>query len=143
MSSVEMSALSKGECWDRLRSTSVGRIAYLDARHGVEVFPMNYVVDHGTIVLRTAEGTKLTALAAGRAVAFEADGGDVGAGSSWAVVVRGKAESIEARDEILDAFELDLTTWHGSSKPFFVRVVPRKTTGHRSGASERSTTSPA
>ena len=38
-----------------------------------EIFPINYVVDHGTVVFRTAEGTKLAG-AVQRDVAFEADG---------------------------------------------------------------------
>ena len=76
MSSAESGEMSGGECWERLRSAIVGRIAYLDDHTGLEIFPVNFVVDHGTIVLRTAEGRKLTALAERPLVVFEADGGD-------------------------------------------------------------------
>jgi uncharacterized protein len=39
---------------------------------GPQIFHINYVVDHGTVVFRTAAGTKLAG-AAQRDVAFEAD----------------------------------------------------------------------
>lgn len=129
MSTIEPGELTSGECWERLRSAIVGRIAYLDARTGIEIFPVNYVVDHGTLVLRTAEGTKLTALEERPTVVFEADGGDLAARTGWAVIVHGTAESMDAHDDIVDAFGLDLTTWDGSAKPYFVRVVPTDVAG--------------
>jgi nitroimidazol reductase NimA-like FMN-containing flavoprotein (pyridoxamine 5'-phosphate oxidase superfamily) len=142
MSSIEPGTLSNGECWARLRSAPVGRIAYLDARTGIEIFPVNYIVDHGTIVLRTAEGTKLTALAAGPTVAFEVDGGDASARTGWAVVVVGTAKSIETHDQLMDAFDLEVTTWQGSSKPFFLRVVPSDVRGDRARSGESPITTP-
>jgi uncharacterized protein len=45
-------------CWALLRSQEAGRLAVLIADRP-EIFPINYVVDHGTVVFRTAEGTKL------------------------------------------------------------------------------------
>ena len=39
-----------------------------------DIFPINYVVDHGAVVFRTAEGTKLAAAVLGQGVAFEIDG---------------------------------------------------------------------
>ena len=38
--------------------------------------PVNFVVEHGNVVFRTAEGTKLAAAVLGTAVAFEVDGYD-------------------------------------------------------------------
>ncbi|MDX2380266.1 MAG: pyridoxamine 5'-phosphate oxidase family protein [Acidimicrobiia bacterium] len=142
MSSIEPGTLSNGECWERLRSSTVGRIAYFDAHTGIEIFPVNYIVDHGTIVLRTAEGTKLTALASGPTVAFEVDGGDASTRSGWAVVIVGTAESIGTHDQLMDAFDLEVTTWHGSSKPFFLRVVPNDVRGDRARSGEAPITSP-
>ena len=69
----------------------------------------------------------------------EADGGELATESAWAVVVHGTAESIDTHDEIVDAFDLDLTTWHGSSKPFFVRVVPTRVTGRCARADDAAT----
>ncbi len=50
--------LDPNECWALLRGSVVGRLAISIANHP-DIFPINYVVDHGTVVFRTAEGTKL------------------------------------------------------------------------------------
>lgn len=51
-----------------------------------DIFPINFVVDHGTVVFRTAAGTKLLAALGNRAVALEVDGFDAGARTAWSVV---------------------------------------------------------
>lgn len=67
-------ALSTSQSWELLREAVVGRLAVLlDAQP--DIFPINYLVDHGSIVFRTAEGTKLLA-AVNRKVAFEVDSYD-------------------------------------------------------------------
>jgi hypothetical protein len=43
-----------------------------------DIHPVNHLVDHGTVLFRTAEGMKLRA-AVGHDVTFEADGYDAGA----------------------------------------------------------------
>ena len=78
-------------CWNLLRSAEVGRLA-VSIKDQPDIFPINFVVDHGTVVFRTAEGTKLAAAVLGRGVAFEADGFDAGAGEAWSVVIKGRAE---------------------------------------------------
>jgi len=48
------------ECWTLLRSTPVGPLAkVVDGRP--DIHPVNHLVDHGTVLFRTAEGTKLRA----------------------------------------------------------------------------------
>ena len=80
-------------CWALLRSQEVGRLAVSIADRP-EIFPINFVVDHGTVVFRTAEGTKLAGAVQGDAVAFEADGYERDTGEAWSVVVKGHAEEI-------------------------------------------------
>ena len=60
--------LESDESWSLLRSAEVGRLAVSNLDHP-DIFPVNYVVDHGTVVFRTAEGTKLAAAVLGTAVA--------------------------------------------------------------------------
>ena len=66
-----------------------------------EIFPINFVVDHGTVVFRTAEGTKLAGAVQGDAVAFEADGYERDTGEAWSVVVKGHAEEIARGHDLL------------------------------------------
>ena len=57
-----MTVLSEDDSWQLLASADVVRIAVAVAGD-VEVFPINSVVDGRTVVFRTAEGTKLAAVA--------------------------------------------------------------------------------
>ena len=71
---AQMEHLSVSESWSLVRSAPVGRLAVVvDGRP--EIFPLNHVVDHGTLVFRTAEGTKLSGTV-GHEVAYECDGLD-------------------------------------------------------------------
>ena len=89
-----MTVLDTHTCLDLLRRREVGRLAVSITDHP-DIFPINYVVDRGTVVFRTAEGTKLAAALLGRGVAFEIDGYDPEAGEAWSVVVKGYAIEIE------------------------------------------------
>lgn len=112
-----------------LRESPVGRLAVFVGGQP-DIFPVNHVVDRGTIVFRTAHGTKLLGTA-GRPVAFEVDGYDAASGEAWSVVVHGTGEVIYLTDEVLDALQLPLFPWQGGAKPEIVRIVPHEITGRR------------
>lgn len=133
----EAFVLEANVCWTLLRSANVGRLAVVIDDHP-DIFPVNYVVDHGTVVFRTAGGTKLAAATASRPVAFEVDGFDPGAGQAWSIVVKGEAQESTTVLEVLDAMELPLFPWHGGPKPRFVRIVPGEVSGRRFQVREAS-----
>jgi hypothetical protein len=123
--------LSESECWAHLRSCEVGRLAVAVGGRP-EIFPVNYVVDHGTVVFRTAEGTKLAALTVSPSVAFEVDGRVAGdTDEAWSVVVKGRTEELRRLDELVAADGLPLFPWHAAPKGRIVRVVPDEVTGRR------------
>ena len=69
--SNDIEVLSTNQCWELLRQSPVGRLAVIvDSRP--EIFPVNHVADHETIVFRTTAGTGLAA----------ANGGDVASRST-------------------------------------------------------------
>ena len=125
-----MTVLSTEECLELLGDETVGRLA-VSIRDHPDIFPINYVVDRGAIVFRTAEGTKLAASVLGRGVAFEIDGLDADAGEAWSVVVKGHAVEIERMYDVLDALDLPLFPWHAGPKHRFVRIEPVEITGRR------------
>ena len=132
MTTPETSAVeivSTNECWELLRDSVVGRLA-VTVDGSPDIFPVNPVVDHGSIVFRTTAGTKLAATK-GRDVAFEVDGYDVDTASAWSVVVKGRAQEIWEVDEILRALRLPLYPWQPGRKPRFVRLEPSSVTGRR------------
>lgn len=146
MSSDDLNAgieLSATESWALLRQADVGRLAVIvDDRP--EIFPVNHLVDHGSVVFRTAAGTKLMG-AVGRWVSFEVDGYDLETASAWSVVVKGTAEEVARLYDVLDVFELPLFPWHTSPKPHFIRIEPDSISGRRFEVTDgaRSTLPPA
>lgn len=128
--SDQIEVLPENECWALLRAEEVGRLAVSIANQP-DIFPINYVVDHGTVVFRTAEGTKLAAAVLGVGVAFEVDGYDRSTGHAWSVVVKGWASEIEKMYDLFDAQDLPLFPWNAAPKHRFVRIVPTETTGRR------------
>jgi len=122
--------LAEHTCWRLLRSAEVGRLA-VSGDEGPDIFPINFLVDHGTIVFRTAQGSKLSAALSSPVVAFEADGYDEAANEAWSVVIKGAAEEIKNLHERIDSMELPLSPWHAAAKPCFVRIVPETVSGRR------------
>ena len=124
-----MVVLNVSECWVLLREAVVGRLAVM-LNHEPDIFPVNYLVDRGSIVFRTAAGTKL-AKSVGRRVAFEVDGYDPASGEAWSVVVKGKAWEVKQLHDVLDALDLPLFTWHAAPKRHIIRIEPEVVTGRR------------
>lgn len=129
-----MTTLMTNECWELLRQQEVGRLAVIVGDRP-EIFPVNFVVDHGSIVFRTAEGSKLAALADHANVAFEVDGWTEG--EAFSVIVAGRGAEIGNRDELFDAVELPLFPWHTAPKAHFVRVEPEVVSGRRFAVVDR------
>ncbi len=129
-SSYPMETLNESACWRLLRTTTLGRLA-VSTSAGVDIFPVNFVVDQAGVVFRTAHGTKLTAALNGERVAFEADGLDDDLHEWWSVVIHGVAAEMTSQDQMLDALTLPLTPFQGAGKARFVRVSAESVTGRR------------
>lgn len=128
MSNIE--ELSVQECWALLRAQELGRLAVVVGDHP-EIFPINYTVDQGTVVFRSARGTKVFAALSDSPVALEIDGYDEPTNRAWSVVVKGQAKYIKGIEELLDTFNMDLTPWQEGTKDWFIRIVPTEVTGRR------------
>ncbi|MGG5175917.1 pyridoxamine 5'-phosphate oxidase family protein [Pseudarthrobacter sp. J1763] len=122
--------LAPNQCWDLLRTTSVGRLALWVTDHP-DIFPINYRADHGTVVFRTGDGTKLHAALSETPVAFEADGVSPDGGTAWSVVVKGEATAVTLNQEVMDTVGLLLFPWQDGRKDHFIRIVPSSITGRR------------
>lgn len=122
--------LGSSQCWELLRQVSVGRLAVWIDDHP-DIFPLNYTVDHGTLVFRTGEGTKLGGALGETPVALEADGVDATTGMAWSAVVKGKAAAITGSEDVLDTASLYLFPWQAGKKDHFIRISPISVTGRR------------
>ena len=120
--------LSVHDCWEYLRSASVGRLAVV-TETGPEIFPVNYLPEDGTLIFRTGPGTKLEALAAAGTVAFEADGLNSYGTIAWSVVLKGTSETMPADSAV--APDQDPSPWEEGIKDTLVRITPAEVTGRR------------
>src|ERR1700722_20868768 len=116
------------ECWDLLAGVTLGRlVTSVDGQP--EIFPVNYLVQHRTVLFRTAEGTKLVSAAINNRVLFEADDHNVAEG--WSVIVKGTARMLHTDEEIEEAERAQLLPWTATLKLHWVRVLPVSVTGRR------------
>ena len=120
--------LSAQESWEILDRERFGRLA-VAIGGDPDIFPINFLVDDGKLLMRTAPGTKLTELVINAAVAVEADGRD--GDTAWSVVVKGLARMVESFSETYADDEKHLETWLPSDKPIYVEITPRELSGRR------------
>lgn len=126
----DVEELPVNACWDLLRTTTVGRLAVWVDDHP-DIFPLNYAVDHGTLVFRSREGTKVFGALSGTPVALEVDGYDPTTSKAWSVVVKGRADAIRQVQDLMDTVDLPLFPWQGGDKNRFLRIHPDLITGRR------------
>jgi uncharacterized protein len=89
-----LAVLTLSECLQRLRVTSLGRLAFVQSG-SVVIVPVNYVLDGMTVMLRSSSGTKLQVAEDARPVGFEIDGHDPEPGPAWSVLVQGVAQVVD------------------------------------------------
>lgn len=124
---TDVASLNRDECWELLQCEEFGRLAYnLDGE--TYIVPINYAVDDGRLVFRTAEGSKLSAILAGGTVAFEID--DIGTEWAASVIVRGTAVELP-EEEARWADQLRLRPWIRSEKQHVVALTPAELSGLR------------
>jgi nitroimidazol reductase NimA-like FMN-containing flavoprotein (pyridoxamine 5'-phosphate oxidase superfamily) len=120
--------LPEHECWNLMSGVALGRL--VTSVDGLpEIFPVNFVVQHKSILFRTAEGTKLVSTAINNRVLFEVDEHNVAEG--WSVIVKGRARSLRTDEQIEEAERAQLLPWVSSEKTHYVRVLPDMVTGRR------------
>jgi len=118
--------LSESESLLRLGSQKLGRLV---TRIGetIDIFPINFALDHRDIVIRTAPGSKLAEVVLGGEVLFEADYYDDV--EAWSVVVRGSARLLHKGEELAHAETLPLRPMVPTVKRVFVRITPHSISG--------------
>src|SRR6516165_9852634 len=120
--------LPEHECWDLMAGVALGRLV-TSADGQPEIFPVNFVVQHRTVLFRTAEGTKLVSTAINNRVLFEAD--DHNAVEGWSVILKGTARMLRTNEELKEAERAQLLPWTATLKQHYVRIQPISITGRR------------
>ncbi|WP_173100461.1 pyridoxamine 5'-phosphate oxidase family protein [Actinomadura verrucosospora] len=129
--STELQALDEETCLSLLRGVPVGRVAWCAEDGTASILPVNFVMDGAAPVFRTAPGSKLDAVRAGRPLTFEADDLEPALRTAWSVLLTGTAEAVTDPSEVERLASLPLAPWPDSPRPFLVRLTPDKITGRR------------
>ena len=99
------------------------------------IFPVNYVFDAGSIIVRTGVGTLLGGASLAH-VAFEIDSFDPARRSGWSVLVQGVGHDItDALDLTSERLQsLELSPWAPGAKPRLLRIDATTVSGRRFGS---------
>lgn len=125
-----MEILGRDECLALLQTVPIGRIAITVDALPV-ILPVNFILNNDTIVMRTAEGAKLSAAMSHAVVALEADHFDAIDHAGWSVLVQGSSRVIEDPSELAKTAELPLRSWASDRTDRFVAVSLDVVTGRR------------
>ncbi len=124
-----LEVLDRKTCLELLAHCDLGRLAVV-VRGRPLVFPVNFALHEGAIVMRVDEGTKLHAARNGP-VAFECDGTDRVYHTGWSVLASGDAEAVTGAAELARLERVPLGTWAPGPKPIWLRIAPKTLTGRR------------
>lgn len=131
LDSFGVEILSPDDCRSLLDGATIGRIAYVDAGESV-ILPINIGTWGGSIVFRTAPGSKLDAAVMSRPASIEIDGYDEATRTGWSVLVKGSVDSVTDEAEVARLDEAGPRPW---SRPDlrhnWVRLLPNEITGRR------------
>ena len=109
-----ISDLPELECFERLSTTTVGRIGFTE-NDRIQIFPVNYSVSGRDLLIRTSSDGSISRLGdEGAQVAFEVDYHDDLSGTGWSVLMQGFLSAV-APDDAAD--EVDrISPWAGNDR---------------------------
>jgi nitroimidazol reductase NimA-like FMN-containing flavoprotein (pyridoxamine 5'-phosphate oxidase superfamily) len=120
--------LTVDECWERMRRSSVGRLAFVVDGWPV-VLPVNYAIDGTDVMVRSGPGSKLAAARQTSQMSLEVDAIDPVYRSGWSVLVFGLAEDVSHPAEVARLEQLALRSWAATPPMEWIRIRPASVTG--------------
>jgi len=125
-----LEVLDEAECRALLASRTIGRVGLsMDALP--VILPVNYAVMDDAILIRSTEGSKLSAAWRGAVVAFEIDDYDPLTHTGWSVLVQGTARVLNAPVELASARQQPLEPWAHPEEGAFVSITCDLLSGRR------------
>jgi nitroimidazol reductase NimA-like FMN-containing flavoprotein (pyridoxamine 5'-phosphate oxidase superfamily) len=126
--------LTEGECWQLLKSASLGRVVF--THHAMPAIrPVNHLVDGQTIVFRSHLGAAIVSRAGagasdGSVVCYEADDLDATRHTGWSVIVTGLARLVR-EPAAIERYERALEPWIAGQMDHVISIEPRFISGIR------------
>jgi len=126
--------LTEGECWQLLKSASLGRVVF--THHAMPAIrPVNHLVDGQTIIFRSHLGAAIVSRAGagagdGTVVCYEADDLDATRHTGWSVIVTGLARLVR-EPAAIERYERALEPWIAGQMDHVISIEPRFISGIR------------
>jgi len=124
--------LTEGECWQLLRSTSLGRVVF--THHAMPAIrPVNHLVEGQAIIIRSHLGAAIVSRAAaddGTVVCYEADDLDAVRHTGWSVIATGLARLVR-EPAAIERYEQLLEPWITGQMDHVVAIAPQFISGLR------------
>lgn len=120
--------LERDECIHRLEGHGVGRLG-VATPSGVGIFPVNYVVDGDSIIVRVRRDSVLDKGTDDTGVAIEIDEVDSMYHEGWSVLVQGHCVHVRDAVELGALDRLPLLPWGGADRDLFLRVSMESVSG--------------
>jgi nitroimidazol reductase NimA-like FMN-containing flavoprotein (pyridoxamine 5'-phosphate oxidase superfamily) len=129
---MPLTSLTAEECWQLVSTAEVGRLAVVVSGYP-EMYPVNFTVVSGCVLVRTDPGVKLRH-GHFRRVCFGVDASDVVARTGWSVLVRGVVHELSDHDPRAAEFAAAaarIHPWAGGEKAHCLVITPVAVTGRR------------
>ena len=126
-----LAILTDDECETLLRTTTIGRVGFT-ARGETTILPVNYAFVAGSVLFRSAAGSKLHGALMGQPYSFEIDGWNVDDRTGWSVLIKGVADVVD--DHWLTSMyeSLGVDPWADAvPRDHWVRIRTVEMTGRR------------
>lgn len=126
--------LTESECWQLLKSASLGRVVF--THHAMPAIrPVNHLVDGQTIIIRSHLGAAIVSRAGagagdGTVVCYEADDLDATRHTGWSVIVTGLARLVR-EPAAIERYERALEPWIAGQMDHVISIEPRFISGIR------------
>jgi nitroimidazol reductase NimA-like FMN-containing flavoprotein (pyridoxamine 5'-phosphate oxidase superfamily) len=126
----ELEVLDRASCLHLLGTLDVGRCAWVGEDGQVVVIPVNFAIEEGHIIFRSAAGQTLGAARAGQRFSFEGDDVEPALRTGWSVLVTGRASEVTDPQEAARLAQL-VHPWARDERPNVVRLQMEQVTGRR------------
>jgi nitroimidazol reductase NimA-like FMN-containing flavoprotein (pyridoxamine 5'-phosphate oxidase superfamily) len=126
----QLTELTRQQALRLLANGVIGRVVFVDAAMPA-VQPVNYMLDNGEIIFRTANGAKLAAALRQSVVAFEVDEIDLRTRTGWSVVCLGQAYEITDPDRLAALREKMPEPWVEDHTTHTIAIPLHTITGRR------------
>lgn len=124
-------SLSRDECMRLVAAGGVGRFLFVEPGRGPVAVPVNFRMDGGDVVFRTAGEGSITEGLHGQPVSFDVDHLDDALGEGWSVLLTGTASIITDPAALDQAKMLGIEPWAGGNRHTYVRIAVTQVTGRQ------------